>query len=114
MIADQQFWSSTQYLWVGCPAEGTGITHVQVLQKTTHVKYMATMRLFWPALDSNRWDMSLALEKWYQAISSHSTHPTALKSIESSWSDFGDHIVSKPYTPNSTIWIWHAESTELE
>ncbi|GFW67802.1 hypothetical protein TNCV_3871331 [Trichonephila clavipes] len=33
------FWRSTGYLgcsqWVGCPAEGTSITHIQVLQKTT-------------------------------------------------------------------------------
>ncbi|GFW07724.1 hypothetical protein TNCV_3918571 [Trichonephila clavipes] len=46
------FWGSTRYLgysqWVGCPAEGTGITHVQVLQHTSQVKHMATLCLFWP------------------------------------------------------------------
>ncbi|GFU74870.1 hypothetical protein TNCV_4961981 [Trichonephila clavipes] len=34
--------------WVGCPAEGTGITHIQVLQQTLQVKPMATVCLFWP------------------------------------------------------------------
>ncbi|GFV14726.1 hypothetical protein TNCV_2586991 [Trichonephila clavipes] len=41
------FWGSSRSLgcsqWVGCPAEGTGITHVQVLQ----AKPMATVCLFW-------------------------------------------------------------------
>ncbi|GFW54110.1 hypothetical protein TNCV_3829181 [Trichonephila clavipes] len=31
-----------------CPAEGTGINHVQVLQQTLQVKLMATVCLFWP------------------------------------------------------------------
>ncbi|GFW87054.1 hypothetical protein TNCV_1922801 [Trichonephila clavipes] len=46
------FWGSSRSLgysqWVGCPAEGTGITHVQMLQQTLKVKPMATVCLFWP------------------------------------------------------------------
>ncbi|GFX42256.1 hypothetical protein TNCV_4310911 [Trichonephila clavipes] len=46
------FWGSSRFLgcsqWVGCPAEGTGITHVQMLQQTLQVKPMTTVCLFWP------------------------------------------------------------------
>ncbi|GFW61551.1 hypothetical protein TNCV_347991 [Trichonephila clavipes] len=46
------FWGSSRSLgcsqWVGCPAEGTGITHIQVLQQTLQVKLTATVCLFWP------------------------------------------------------------------
>ncbi|GFU60962.1 hypothetical protein TNCV_3372781 [Trichonephila clavipes] len=46
------FWGSSRSLgcsqWVACPAEGTGITHVQVLQQLLQVKPMATVYLFWP------------------------------------------------------------------
>ncbi|GFU74662.1 hypothetical protein TNCV_2648311 [Trichonephila clavipes] len=46
------FWGYSRSLgcsqWVGCPAEGTGITYVQVLQQTLQVKPMATVCLFWP------------------------------------------------------------------
>ncbi|GFS65234.1 hypothetical protein TNIN_264881 [Trichonephila inaurata madagascariensis] len=66
------------------------------------------------ALDSDRWDASQALEKWYRAISLHSTHPTPLEPIESRWSGFLDQVISKLYMPNGIIWIRHAESTELE
>ncbi|GFU73975.1 hypothetical protein TNCV_3784901 [Trichonephila clavipes] len=46
------FWGSPRSLgcsqWIGCTAEGTNITHVQVLQQTSQVKHMATVCLFWP------------------------------------------------------------------
>ncbi|GFS69509.1 hypothetical protein TNCV_3893791 [Trichonephila clavipes] len=48
----QFFWGTPRYIgcsqWVGCPAEGTDITHVQVLPQTSQMKYMATVCLFWP------------------------------------------------------------------
>ncbi|GFT62819.1 hypothetical protein TNCV_1606541 [Trichonephila clavipes] len=64
--------------------------------------------------DSDRWSIRRALETRYQAISLHNIHPTPLEPIESTWSCFADHIVSKPYMPNGISWIWHTESTELE
>ncbi|GFW54121.1 hypothetical protein TNCV_3829291 [Trichonephila clavipes] len=113
------FWGSSRSLgcsqWVGCPAEGTGITHVQVLQQTLQVKPMATVCLFWPVHRThNRWSTRRALETRYRAISLHNIHPTPFEPIESKWSGFGDHVVSKPYMPNGISWIWHTESTELE
>ncbi|GFW97543.1 hypothetical protein TNCV_880401 [Trichonephila clavipes] len=46
------FWGTPRYLgcsqWVGCPTEGTGITHVQVLQQASEVKHTAPLCLFWP------------------------------------------------------------------
>ncbi|GFT02940.1 hypothetical protein TNCV_4962151 [Trichonephila clavipes] len=46
------FWDSSRSLgfsqWVVHPAERTGITQVQVLQKTLQVKLMAPVCLFWP------------------------------------------------------------------
>ncbi|GFX42130.1 hypothetical protein TNCV_2135451 [Trichonephila clavipes] len=66
------------------------------------------------ASNSDRWDTRRALETWYWAISLHSIHTTSLEQIESKWTGFGDHVVSKPYMPNCIIWIWHTESTELE
>ncbi|GFW98541.1 hypothetical protein TNCV_2769721 [Trichonephila clavipes] len=66
------------------------------------------------ASDSDRWSTRRALETRYRAISLHNIHPTPLEPIESTWSGFGDHVVSKPYMPNVISWIWHTESTELE
>ncbi|GFU35563.1 hypothetical protein TNCV_4875721 [Trichonephila clavipes] len=66
------------------------------------------------AVDSGRWDTRRALETRYRAISLHRIHPAPLVSIESKWSGFGDHVVSKPYMPNCIIWICHTKSTELE
>ncbi|GFS93930.1 hypothetical protein TNCV_3409531 [Trichonephila clavipes] len=66
------------------------------------------------ASDSDRWSTHRALETRYRAISLHNIHPTPLEPIESKWSGFGDHVVSKSYMPNGISWIWHTESTELE
>ncbi|GFU36765.1 hypothetical protein TNCV_365321 [Trichonephila clavipes] len=66
------------------------------------------------ASDSDRWSTRRALETRYRAISLHNIHPTPLEQIESKWSGFGDHVVSKPYMPNGISWIWHTESTELK
>ncbi|GFX42238.1 hypothetical protein TNCV_4310731 [Trichonephila clavipes] len=57
------------------------------------------------ASDSDRWDTRRALETRYGAISLPSIHPTPLEPIESKWSGFGDHVVSKPYMQNCIIWI---------
>ncbi|GFT78947.1 hypothetical protein TNCV_3093341 [Trichonephila clavipes] len=54
------------------------------------------------ASDSDRWSTRRALETRYRAISLHNTHPTPLEPIESKWSGFGDHVVSKPYMPNGS------------
>ncbi|GFT89538.1 hypothetical protein TNCV_5137501 [Trichonephila clavipes] len=98
--------------WVPC--RGTGITHVQVLQQTLQVKPMATVCLFLAsASDSARWSIRRGLETRYRAISLHNIHPTPLEPIESTWSGFADHVVSKPFMPNGISWIWHTESTEL-
>ncbi|GFU54867.1 hypothetical protein TNCV_4939831 [Trichonephila clavipes] len=52
------------------------------------------------ASDSDKWSTRMALETWCWAISQHNIHPTPSEPIESKWSGFGDHFVSKPYMPN--------------
>ncbi|GFT96126.1 hypothetical protein TNCV_3225511 [Trichonephila clavipes] len=42
------FWGRSLGCSQWCPAEGTGITHIQVLQQPLQVKLMATVCLFWP------------------------------------------------------------------
>ncbi|GFV02045.1 hypothetical protein TNCV_3047291 [Trichonephila clavipes] len=42
------FWGRSLGCSQWCPAEGTGITHVQVLQQTLQLKLVATVCLFWP------------------------------------------------------------------
>ncbi|GFU69274.1 hypothetical protein TNCV_3285501 [Trichonephila clavipes] len=112
----QFFWGSSRSQgcsqWVGCPAEGTGITHVQVLQQTLQVKPMAKVCFLASALDSDRWSTRRGLETRYRAISLHNIHPTPLEPIESKWLGFSDHVVSKPYMPNGISWIWHTESPQ--
>ncbi|GFS51620.1 hypothetical protein TNCV_550201 [Trichonephila clavipes] len=66
------------------------------------------------ALDSDRWSTRRALETRYRVISLHNIHPTPLEPIESKWSGYEDHVVSKTYVPNGIRWIWHTEFTELE
>ncbi|GFU48680.1 hypothetical protein TNCV_4751911 [Trichonephila clavipes] len=66
------------------------------------------------ASDSDRWSIRRGLETRYRAIYLHNIHPTPLEPIESTWSGFVDHVVSKPNMPNGISWIWHTESTELE
>ncbi|GFX09132.1 hypothetical protein TNCV_4167111 [Trichonephila clavipes] len=66
------------------------------------------------ALDSDRWSTRRALGTRYRDISLHNIHPTPLEPIESMWSGFWDHVVSKPYMLNGISWIWHTEVTELE
>ncbi|GFV67934.1 hypothetical protein TNCV_1872161 [Trichonephila clavipes] len=81
------------------------------IESETHGHNVSFLAIAW---NSERRDTSRALEKRHRAISLHSTHPTPLEPIEFRWSGFGELIVSKPYMTNGIIWIWHAESTELE
>ncbi|GFX14474.1 uncharacterized protein TNCV_1616571 [Trichonephila clavipes] len=66
------------------------------------------------ASDSDRWDTRRALETWYRAISLLSIHPTQLEPIESKWSSFGYHVVSKPYMPNGLLKTWRTDYAHLK
>ncbi|GFS93925.1 hypothetical protein TNCV_3409491 [Trichonephila clavipes] len=99
--------------WVPCRGDSyysrPGVATSIVSETLGHsVSFLAS------ASESDRWSTRRALETRYRAISLHNIHPTPLEAIESKWSGFGDHVVSKPYMPNGIGWIWHTESTELE